>query len=135
MGYCHIQISENASNLYTIILPWSKYCYKGLPLGVDNSPENFQRKMEDLFHVFEFIREYIDDFLILIKRYWTYHVHKLELTLNKLKNYVIKCNIEKSFFGQIKMEYLGFCVACNCFKLIDKDIEAITNMSPTTSQK
>ena len=39
MVYCHIQLSENASNLCTIILPWGKYRYKRLPMGVANSPE------------------------------------------------------------------------------------------------
>ena len=33
-------------------------------------------------------------FLILTKGYWTYHVNKLELTLNKLKVKGLKYNIE-----------------------------------------
>ena len=53
-------------------------------MGVANLIENFQHKMNDLFHVFEFIRAYIEDIFILTKRDWTYHVQKLELTLNKL---------------------------------------------------
>ena len=54
-------------------------------MGVANSLENFQQKMNDLFHGFEFIRAYIDNILILTKGYWTDHVHKLDLKLNKLK--------------------------------------------------
>ena len=77
MGYYHIQISKNASNLYTIILPWGKYRYKRLPMGVANSPEIFQQKMNDLFHVFEFICAYKDDLLLLTKGYWTDHIQKL----------------------------------------------------------
>ena len=38
------------------------------------------------------------------------HVQKLEIILNKLKESEIKCNIEKSFFIQIEMGYLGFWV-------------------------
>ena len=52
MGYYNIQLSKNASNLYTIILPWGKFRYKRLPIGVANSPEIFQPIMNDLFHVF-----------------------------------------------------------------------------------
>ena len=51
--------------------------------------------MDDLFNGFEFIRAYIDEILILPKGYWTYHLHDLELTQNKLKGKGIKCNIEK----------------------------------------
>ena len=42
MGYNHIRISKNAINLCTIIIPWGKYCYKRLPMGVANSPDIFR---------------------------------------------------------------------------------------------
>ena len=41
--------------------------------------------MNDLIHGFEFIREYINNLLILTKGDWTNYVQKLELILNKLK--------------------------------------------------
>ena len=69
-------------------------------MGVANSPDILQQKMNDLFHGFEFIRVYIDDLLILTKGYWTDHVQKLELPINKLKGKGLKCNFEKSLFGQ-----------------------------------
>ena len=64
MVYYHIRISKNASILSTIILPWGKYRYKYLPMGVTNSPEIFQQKMNNLFHGYEFIRVYIDNILV-----------------------------------------------------------------------
>ena len=67
MGYYHIQLGKNASNLCMIIISWGKYCYKHLPMGIANYPEIFQQKMNDLFHGFEFIRAHIDDILILKK--------------------------------------------------------------------
>ena len=56
------------------------------------------------------------DILVLTRGYWKYHVHKLELTLNKLNEKVIKYNIENYFSGQTKMEYLGFWVTHNSVK-------------------
>ena len=55
--------------------------------------------MNDLFHGLEFICEYIDDVSILAKGYWTDHIHNIELTLNKIKEKGLKCDIERSFFG------------------------------------
>ena len=52
MGYYHIRLSKNTSNLCTIILPWGKYRYKRLPMGVANSTDIFQQKMNNLFHGF-----------------------------------------------------------------------------------
>ena len=80
-----------------------KYRYKRLPMGFTKSPENFQKKMNDLFHGFGFIYTYINGLLILTKGYWTDHIQKLELTLNKLKGKGLKCNIENYFFGQTKI--------------------------------
>ena len=81
LGYYHIRLSENTSNLYTIILLWGKYCYKRLPMGVANLPDIFQQEMNDLVHGFEFIRAYIDDIITLTKGNCTDYVKKLELTL------------------------------------------------------
>ena len=86
---------------------------------VSNSPDIFQHKMNDLFHGFEFICVYIDGLLILTRGDWTYHVHKLEITLNKLKGKGFKFNIDKSFFRQTEMEYLGFWVTWDGVKPIN----------------
>ena len=67
MGYYHILLIKNASNLCTIILPWVNYCYKHQTMGVANSQDIFQQKMNDLFRGFEFIRAYIHDILVLTK--------------------------------------------------------------------
>ena len=135
MGCYHIQLSENTSNLCTIILPWGKYRYKRIPMIVANSPDIFQQKMNDLYHGFESIYAYIDDLLILTEVDWTDNVQNLELTLNKLKGKGLKCNIKNSFFRKTEMEYLGFWVTCDGVKPINKKIEAISNMAPPTSQK
>ena len=66
-------------------------------MGIANSPDIFQHKMNDSFHVFEFIHAYIYDLFILTKKYWTNYLHKLELTINKLKDKGLKCNIKNSF--------------------------------------
>ena len=64
-------------------------------MGSANSPDIFQHKMNDLFREFKLIRAYIDDLLVLKKVDWAYHLQKLELKINKLKEKVLICNIEK----------------------------------------
>ena len=100
MGYYHIRLRKNASILCTIILPWEKYRYKRLPMVIANSQDIFQHKRNELFDLLEFIRVCVDEILIITKGDWKYHVQNLELTLNKLKVKGLKCNIEKSLFGQ-----------------------------------
>ena len=45
MGYYHIELTPNAKRLCTIVLPWGKYEYQRLPMGLCNSPDVFQKKM------------------------------------------------------------------------------------------
>ena len=108
MGYYHIRISKQASNLCIITLPWRKYRYKQVPVGVSNSPDIFQEKMNEMLRGFGFIGAYIYDLLIIKKIDWSDHLEKLEITLQKIKYSGLKCNIEKLSFGQPEMEYLGF---------------------------
>ena len=77
MGYYHIRLSEQDSNLCTIILSWGKYRYKRLPMGVSNSLDIFQDKMNEMFRRMEFIQAYIDDLLIITKSDWSDHLDKL----------------------------------------------------------
>jgi hypothetical protein len=49
MGYFHIPLDLEAQKLgTTIILPWGKYQYKRLPMGVKTSPYIFQAIMYEL---------------------------------------------------------------------------------------
>ena len=50
MGYYHIQLRENTSNVCKIIFPRGKYHYKPLPMGVNNPQESFQQITKDSFH-------------------------------------------------------------------------------------
>ena len=77
----------------------------------------------------------MDDVLILTRGDWTYHVHKLELTINKLKVKGLKFNMKNYLFRKTEMEYLGFWVTHNGFKHINEKIEAIPNIATPTSQK
>ena len=55
--------------------------------------------------------------------------------LNKLKEKLFKCNIERLLFGQTEIWYLGFWVTQYGVKPTNINIEAITNINPTSSQK
>ena len=89
----HIQLTEYASNLCTIIIPWGKEFYYCLPKVVSNSPDIFQNKMNNLFQGFEYIHAYTYDILILTGPVWKAFLQKFKLTLNILKESRVKYNI------------------------------------------
>ena len=121
MGYYDIPLISQARNLCNIILPWVKYQYKRLPTGVSNSPGVFRDKMNKMFRGFESIQVYIYDLLIITKINWSYHLEKLELSQQNIKDNRLKCNIKSSLFGKTEMEYPGFWVTQNGIQSIDKN--------------
>jgi hypothetical protein len=83
MGYCHILLTPFASRLCTIVLPWGKYEYCRLPMGLSVSPDIFQEKMSELMAGLEFARAYLDAFLPIIstEQGFDKHLEKLEQVL------------------------------------------------------
>ena len=49
MVYYHILITEDASDLCAVILPWEKFGYKRLTMRVGNSLDILQQKINGLF--------------------------------------------------------------------------------------
>ena len=80
------------------MLPWGKYEYQKLPMGLCNSPDIFQEKMNELFTGFEYVRAYIDDLLVISNSSFDDHLDKLDKVFQKLKEAGFKVNAEKSFF-------------------------------------
>ena len=74
MGYYHIELSPASKRLCTIVLPFGKFEYKRLPMGLCNSPDIFQEKMSELMEGLEYVRAYIDDVLALTTGSWDDHL-------------------------------------------------------------
>ena len=107
MGYYHIELTPNASRLCTIVFPWGKYEYLRLPMGLCNSPDIFQEKINDLMDGLEFVRAYLDDVLIPTKGDFEEHLIHLEQVLTRLQSAGLKVNASKSKFCKDRLEYLG----------------------------
>jgi len=63
MGYYHIRLDPSSKELCTIVLPFDKYEYQAIPMGLCNSADIFQEKMSELMDGLAFVRTYIDDLL------------------------------------------------------------------------
>ena len=90
MGYYHIELSPDSKKLCTIVLPWGKYKYQRLPMGLCNSPDIFQERMSILMKGLEFVCTYIDDLLCITKGDWTDHLDKLEKFSRECKKQDLK---------------------------------------------
>jgi hypothetical protein len=66
MGYYHLRLSAAASELTTFMLPMlGCFRYKRLPMGLNISPDIFQRLMIELLSNLSFVNCYLDDVAII----------------------------------------------------------------------
>ena len=79
-------------------------------MGLCNSPDVFQEKMNELFQGMDCVRAYIDDILALTKGDLDDHLKKLERILARLAQAGLKVNAKKSFFARGELEYLGYWI-------------------------
>ena len=130
MGYYHVELSPFSKRLCTIVLPWGKYEYQRLPMGLCNSPDIFQEKMSTLMQDLEYVRAYIDDLLCITKGDWYDHLDKLEAVFQRLQQAGLKVNIKKSSFGKFELEYLGYLITRTSIEPISKKVKAILAIKP-----
>jgi hypothetical protein len=135
MGYYHIELSGHAKQLCTIVLPWGKYEYQRLPMGLCNSPDIFQEKMGTLMEDLEYVRAYIDDLLITTNGSFEDHMTKTSAVLAKLRQAGLKVNVTKSFFARYELEYLGYWITRNGITPTDKKVKALMNIATPKNKK
>ena len=135
MGYYHVPLDEETQQLCTMILPWGKYQYMRLPMGIKNSPDIFQAVMNELLGDLEFVRVYLDDILIISKGSFDEHLEQLEQVLQHLKLAGFRVNVCKSSFATQEFEYLGFWLNRQGLQPQPKKVEAIMRLQPPKTVK
>ena len=98
MGYYRIELSPEAKNIHTIVIPWGKYEYQKLPMGVCNSHDIFPENIFKQFDGFNMAYAYIDDVIVITKNNFEYHLKALYRVLQILAEAGLKVNTEKFFF-------------------------------------
>ena len=135
MGYYTIRLDPDAQKICTIVLPWGKYSYQRLPMGISGSPDFFQEKMTNLMRALEYVRTYIDDLLIITKDTYDDHLNKVEEVLRRLQKAGLRINVNKSSFALHEIEYLGYILTRDGIKPQPEKVTAIQALREPTSVK
>ena len=108
MGYYTIRLDPDAPKICTTILPWGKYSYMRLSMGIAGLPDIFQERISGLKENLEFVRTYIDNLLILSRGTFDDHLLKLQEVLDWLLKANLRVNMTIFSLGKDKVEYLGY---------------------------
>ena len=110
IGCYNIELSPGTKHFCTIVVPWRKFKYQKLPLGICNSPDIFQEIISKLFEYSDAVHAYIDEINLITQNDLADHLKSLEKALHKLAEARLKVDAFKSFSGHIENLYLGFWV-------------------------
>jgi len=135
MGYYHIPIDLESQELCTTVLPWGKYSYCRLPMGLTSSPDIFQNVMQQVVGDLEYTRAYLADILIVTNGSFHDHLDKLNTVLSRLNDGGFRANVRKCNFATGDLEYLGYQLTRTGIKPQPKKVEAIQRISPPTNKK
>jgi hypothetical protein len=94
-------------------------------MGFARSADIFQAEMGNLMAALEYVRAYIDDYLVITKSSHEDHLGKLEQVFIQLRNAGLKINAAKSFFCAQETEYLGFILTRDGIEPQPKKLQAI----------
>jgi hypothetical protein len=104
-------------------------------MGLSNSPDIFQEKMNELFTGLDFVRAYIDDLLIITKGSFVEHLDQLGLVLARLESAGLKVNAKKSFFARGELEYLGYWITRTGIQPMKNKVAAIMQIAEPKTRK
>ena len=128
MGYYSMNIHRRSQPLLVIILPWGKYVYRKMPMGLKISADVFQRELGNQFKHLPYVLIYVDDILIITKGSYDQHLKAVETVLCILRKCGMQINPDKSYFCKQEVEYLGYIINRQGIAPQPKKVRAIRNM-------
>ena len=111
-----------------IVLPWGKYVYNKMSMGLKISADVFQRELSMLFQNMPYILVCIDDILVITKRSYEQHLQAVEKVLEKLQEAGMQLNIDKSHVATVAVEYLDYIISREGIKPQPTKVQLIVDM-------
>lgn len=128
MGYYQILLITKLSRMYTLGFLWENYEYLRLPMGLCNSPDIYQEKINELMEGLKFSQVYINDLLVISKGNLKECVKHVEQVLIRLNIDGLKVCMTKSKLCRDSLEYLRYQISIKGIQPISKKIKAILSI-------
>lgn len=111
-----------------ITTPLGLFEYCGMPLGLRNASQTFQRYMDNILKDLPFVSCFIDD-LIIASDTMEEHLRHLEIVFEKLIANRLWINLEKCQFAKSTVHYLGYTVDEYGYLPPQKKVQAIVDFA------
>jgi hypothetical protein len=128
-GFCKMQLDERSQSLTAFTIPGQgQYQWITLPMGLLGCPVSFQCLMEGVLRNISKVIVYNDNLLV--------HTKTPEDHLKMLdQEHNLKINLDKCFFSNKEVSYLGFTLTPEVIKHGKNRLKAIKEANPPTDIK
>ena len=134
-AYYQIPIKKSDRWKTAVRTPGGTYIFNYMSFGLKCASQQFQAIVDKLFaDSREFVYGYIDD-LIIHSKTLDLHMNHLRFVFDRLKEYGLKVNVEKSQFCQTSVTYLGYRVDENGVTMTDERVQGLLNIQPPETFK
>ena len=135
MGYYARRPAVPIRGYTAFCLPFGKFQYKRLLMGISTAPDEYQACMENIFGDLAFVVVYLDDILVYFDSEET-HLEHLLIVFKRLTKYDVTLNGTKCHVLRQSVDYLGFTLTSQGIQPQQKKIQAIQQIViPKTRKK
>lgn len=125
-AYQQVKLSQNSRKFLVINTQSGLFRFTRLTFGISCAASAFQQIMEQILHGLENVRAFQDD--IIVGGFDKEHASRNVLSVcERLSQFNVKINIEKSKFLQESVNYLGHIVTSNGIKPNEEKVKAIVD--------
>lgn len=136
-AFFHVRVNSECTKFLSFVTPFGQYEYLKMPFGFCNSPSVFMRYINrifiDLLNSGE-ILIYMDDILIATENFDD-HLKILSKVYKLLVDNLLELRLEKCFFLNKEIEYLGYVVNVNGISPNPNNVKAVTDFPVPKNKK
>ena len=134
-AFNQLPLHEESRNLTAFMTPDGLWRYTRCCFGLSSIPAAFQKVMDKILSGLPGVQVYLDDIIVFGESQNQHDIH-LQQVMARLEEHQVTLNREKCTFSATSLEFLGFTITRNGFKVSEDRVRGMKDMqSPKTAKQ